>query len=136
MIGQFGPGRGAESGGVLVLLYVVVMTGSNMVLAPWGIIGALVGSGIGWMTAGVTTARSRTEVNNTVAAGILGGVFFIALTIIVVSSLESGVSRGAISLLAGVGLGAAVPSIYFQKQASIKTPKASEETNEMGENKN
>jgi len=45
--------------------------------------------------------------NNTVAAGILGGVFFIALTGLLVGPLF-GVSESAILPLAAVALGAAV----------------------------
>jgi uncharacterized membrane protein len=68
---------------------------------------------------------------NTVAAGIWGGVFFIALTGLLVGPVF-GVSESAFLPLAGVALGAAVLSIYFQKRASTRILKGFEETKENG----
>lgn len=47
---QFGPGKCAECGGVLAMLGIVLMTSANMIQEPWGLIGALVGAVIGWLT--------------------------------------------------------------------------------------
>jgi hypothetical protein len=68
---------------------------------------------------------------NKTFAGILGGVFFIALASLLAGPLF-GVSENAFLPLAGVALAAAVLSIYFQKRASTRTLRGFEETKENG----
>jgi hypothetical protein len=45
-----GKSNTSESGGMQTLVYFVLMTCENIFYGPWGIIGAMAGAGMGWLT--------------------------------------------------------------------------------------